>query len=87
MVRVVREAGSRGATIQQLRASLGYGKERFAVALAAVRGSHSVSERTEQRPNRSGRLQNQVVLYVDVPPSSVWYPLAGGHALSVASSK
>lgn len=63
MLRAVEIAGRDGLTPQQLRDVFGLmGQERYNDALRGVRESGAVAEVNERRPNRVGRLQQQVVL-------------------------
>ena len=58
-------AGDEGALLADLRRSLEQshlGKERRDVALAALRADPAVIETRERRPDRSGRLREQVAL-------------------------
>lgn len=64
MERAVQIAGTDGLTLQQLRSVFArLGKERYDRGLAFMRHAGNVTEATERRPNRAGRLQAQVVLY------------------------
>jgi hypothetical protein len=61
--RAVEIAGQDGMTLQQVRALFGrLGKERLERGLDMARVAGRVTEVREKRPNRAGRLQEQVVL-------------------------
>lgn len=56
--------GQDGLTLQQVRDIFSpLGKERLDRGLAFARSSGRVEEQGERRPNRAGRLQEQVVLH------------------------
>jgi hypothetical protein len=62
MVHAVSLAGPDGLSMQDLRRLFELlGKERFDRGIAQLRASEQVAETREQRPNRAGRLQAQVV--------------------------
>jgi len=67
MAHAVALAGPHGITLQQLRTLFErMGVDRFAQGLAQLRDGGQVVETKERRPNRSGRLQQQVVLRIAV---------------------
>lgn len=64
MERAVEITGEDGMTLQQLREVFSLlGKERFERGLRFMRDAGEVAEQRERRPNRAGRLQEQVVFY------------------------
>ncbi len=63
MLRAVEVAGDKGLTLQEMRELFArMGQERFADGLAKLRSTGALVESTEKRPNRAGRLQDQVIL-------------------------
>ena len=62
MEHAVALAGDDGLTMQELRRLFSrLGKERFDRGLELLRHGGAIAERRERRPNRGGRLQEQVV--------------------------
>lgn len=61
--------GPEPATLAECRQAMsaGYGKERVDAALDVVRADPRVQVGTERRPDRAGRLRQQVVLRRDAP--------------------
>jgi hypothetical protein len=60
----VRLAGGDGLTLRQVRDVFSHlGAERLEQGLAFARSAGLIRESREMRPNRAGRLQQQVVLY------------------------
>lgn len=63
MERAVIVAGDLGLTLQEMRRIFKpLGKDRYDEALRSLRDGGTILEAREERPNRSGRLQTQVVL-------------------------
>ena len=64
--RAVVLAGKDGLTLQRARRIFDHlGAERFERGLKFARGAGAIVERMERRPNRAGRLQQQVVFYAE----------------------